>query len=308
VTPIATIEWEGAPLALKLDQLFASGSYKDRGAAVLVSKAREWGVASVVADSSGNAGSAIAAYCARAGITCTVFVPGGTPRSKLAQMELSGARVVEVPGDREAAASEARAVAASAFYASHCWNPHFLHGTKTVAYELYEQCLLEGAIGARALPDALVLPAGNGTLLLGAHIGFAELLRAGAIAKSPALWAVQSSACRPVYDAFHGQSAQGAVGPTIAEGVAIARPPRLEAMVGAVRASGGGVIAVGDDAVAKSALALARVGLFVEPTAALAVAAVGEVRKRVGASARVLVVLTGHGLKSADKLAALAGG
>lgn len=305
ITPLAELAWQGAPLALKLDQLFASGSYKDRGAAVLVSRARAWGIDRVVADSSGNAGSAIAAYCARVGIACTVYVPGATPVAKLAQMEIAGAHVVRVDGDREAAANAAREAATRAFYASHCWNAHFFHGTKTIAYELYEQTVLEGALGGR-LPDVLIIPAGNGTLLLGAALGLAELVHAGSIERAPALWAVQARACNPLERAFDPSATTVAQGPTVAEGVAIAHPPRLAAMLDAVHTSGGAVISVRDDEVLDAMRSLAHVGLCVEPTAAVSVAAVTHVRAKLGAGVRALAVITGHGLKAPDKLASLA--
>ncbi|MEU1025312.1 pyridoxal-phosphate dependent enzyme, partial [Streptomyces sp. NPDC005904] len=155
----------------KVDFLMPTLSFKDRGAVVLAALAHRLGPDLVIADSSGNAGTALAAYCARAGLPCTVYVPAGTSAKKLEQIGAHGARLEVVDGDREATARAARTAAdlPGAFYASHVHNPYFLHGTKTYVHELWED------LGGR-LPDALVLPVGNGTLLLGASYTTLRLL------------------------------------------------------------------------------------------------------------------------------------
>ncbi|MGW6685901.1 pyridoxal-phosphate dependent enzyme [Streptomyces sp. NPDC054961] len=255
----------------KLDFLMPTLSFKDRGAVMLAELARRLGPKRVVADSSGNAGTACAAYCARAGLSCEVFVPEGTARSKTERMRAHGAVVRTVPGGREAAAGAARAEAdlPGVFYASHVFNPYFLHGTKTYVYEVWE------ALGGH-LPEVLVVPVGNGTLLLGAALAVEELARRGV--RPPALIAVQSAAVAPLASAFHaGAEDAGAVPelPTLAEGIAIPAPPRARQILAAVRASGGTFLTVTDDRVRAARLDLARRGLFVEPTAAACWAAVG---------------------------------
>src|SRR5512135_536513 len=162
-TPLTQVNFSGQMVWVKQDQLFPTGSYKDRGAAVLVSKMKELGVDYCVEDSSGNAGCAVAAYCARAGIACEIYVPAETAQAKLAQIQLYGARLVRVPGSREDTARAVMAAAENHYYASHSWNPFFFHGTKTFAYEVCEQ------LGWR-VPDVIILPVGNGTLLLGAAL------------------------------------------------------------------------------------------------------------------------------------------
>ncbi|KIX76621.1 pyridoxal-5'-phosphate-dependent protein subunit beta, partial [Streptomyces sp. MBRL 10] len=158
----------------KLDFLMPTLSFKDRGAVMLAELARRLAPERVVADSSGNAGTSVAAYCARAGLACEVFVPEGTSAKKTEQMRAHGAVVRVVPGGREAAAKAARteADAPGVFYASHVFNPYFLHGTKTYVYEVWEEM-------GRRLPEALVVPVGNGTLLLGAALAVEELARRG---------------------------------------------------------------------------------------------------------------------------------
>jgi threonine synthase len=280
---------------------------------VLVASALARGAPSLIADSSGNAGSAIAAYAARAGLACRVFVPKGTSAAKQAQISAYGATLELVPGDRTATAQRAWAAVGEhgATYASHVYDPYFLQGTKTFAFEIWEQ------LGAT--PEAIVIPAGNGTLLLGAWIGFSELRAAGLIARVPALVAVQSERCAPLAAAF----AQGAdeplsvaARPTVAEGIAIPRPARGAEMLAAIRASGGAAVAVPEAAIAPARADLAARGLLVEPTAAAAWAALGIARglpalapwaavesepwtrARSALGATVVVPLCGSGLKS----------
>lgn len=311
---------ELAGVHVKLEFVSPTGSFKDRGAVVLVTRAVQCGAGELIADSSGNAGSAIAAFAARAGLPCRVFVPAATSAGKRAQIAAYGAVLEAVPGDRTATAE--RAVEAvrerDAFYASHVHDPYFLQGTKTFAFELWEQ-LAE-------LPGAVVIPAGNGTLLLGTAIGFAELRAAGLIDRVPALIAVQSERCPPLAAAWR----RSAMEPepvralaTAAEGIAIPRPARGAEMLAAVRASGGCVVAVPEAAIGPARADLASRGMLVEPTAAVAWAAVlmarspgwpergqahledpvwAELRRLVAGS--VVVPLCGSGLKAAGARAA----
>lgn len=256
----------------KLDFLMPTLSFKDRGAVMLAELARRLKPRRVIADSSGNAGTSIAAYCARAGLDCTVYVPAATSPKKIEQIVAHGARPELVPGDREAAARAARAAADEdgVFYASHVHNPYFLHGTKTYVYEVWED------LGGR-LPEALVLPAGNGTLLLGARLAVEELHNHGLIAERPALIAVQAAAVAPLASAFHAGAddiTPAAAVPTLAEGIAIPAPPRARQILSAVRAGGGTFHTVTDDQIRAAQLDLAARGLFVEPTGAACWAAI----------------------------------
>ena len=155
----------------KLDYVMPTGSFKDRGATVLMSVAAGLGVERVVADSSGNAGRSVAAYAARAGMAAEVYVPESTSPVRVAAVEGLGARVVVVAGDRAAAGEAARSAAeeTGAWYASHVYRPEFAHGVKTLAFELHEQ--LDGP------PGTVVVPAGNGSLVLGLWLGFREARR-----------------------------------------------------------------------------------------------------------------------------------
>jgi threonine synthase len=303
-TPILHGRVAGVTVYLKQDHLFPSGSFKDRGAAVLISQAAAIGVQRVVEDSSGNAGAAVAAYCARAGLACELYVPEDTVAAKLAQMRAYGADVHSVPGDRAAAAEAAMLAAENSYYASHVWNPFFLHGTKTFAFEVWEQ------LGWKA-PDTVVLPAGNGSLLLGAALGFDELVAARMIPRVPRLIAVQAEACAPLAAAYAQGSAVPAeivAQPSLAEGIAIAAPVRGAQMLAAVKRTGGQVISVSEDEIAQSLSAWWRLGYALEPTAAATLAGLQRyIAGGVGPREVIVSAVTGHGLKSMSTVARVLG-
>ncbi|MFK8912608.1 pyridoxal-phosphate dependent enzyme, partial [Streptomyces sp. YS-3] len=261
-------------VSAKLDFLTPTLSFKDRGAVVLAELARRLAPERVIADSSGNAGTSVAAYMARAGLPCTVYVPEATSPKKVEQIAAHGARVERVPGDREATARAARTAADTpgTFYASHVFNPYFLHGTKTYVYELWED------LGGR-LPASIVVPVGNGTLLLGAALATAELYAHGLIAERPALIAVQAEAVSPLATAFRAgadePAADTAAADTLAEGIAIPRPPRGRQILRAVRESGGTFLTVTEPQIAAAQRDLAGRGLYVESTGVACWAAVG---------------------------------
>jgi threonine synthase len=257
----------------KLDYVGPTRSFKDRGAAVMLSVAAGLGVERVLVDSSGNAGRAVAAYAARAGMAAEVHVPETTPPDKVAAMQAHGARVV-VAGDRAAAAAAARAAVedTGAWYASHVYRPEFVHGVKTLAFELVEQ------LGG--LPGTVVAPAGNGTLVQGLWLGFREVG-----AGLPRIVAVQAERCAPLAGLVPS-------GPTAASGIAIAAPPRRREVRAAVLATGGSVVTVAEEALDPARADLARRGLAVEPTAAAAWAAVLALD---AVPEPVVVVLTGAG-------------
>lgn len=263
---------DGMPyVGLKLDFLMPTLSFKDRGAVVLATLAKRLGVASALVDSSGNAGTAAAAYFARAGIPIEVFVPSSTSPGKLAQMRAHGAELTLVAGTRAdtSAAALTAAEAPGVFYASHIYHPYFLHGVKTYGYEIWEHF-------NHRLPQTLVVPVGNGTLVLGCYLAFRELVAAGLAPAMPAVVAVQAAGCAPLEAAFAARrDTAGPIQaqPTVAEGIAIATPPRATQILAAVRATGGTIVAVSDEQVLAGRAELAAQGLYVEPTSAVCWAA-----------------------------------
>ena len=297
-TPLIEVNFNDRPVLIKQDQLFPTGSYKDRGASVLISKVKELGINEVVEDSSGNAGSAISAYCARAGIDCHIFVPESTAAGKLAQIQLYGAKLSRIPGTREDTAKAALKAAEDVYYASHAWNPFFFHGTKTFAFEVCEQLGWES-------PDTVILPVGNGTLLLGACIGFDELLAAEVISKRPKIIAIQSENCAPLYRAFQNNLAGiPSINPkeTLAEGIAIADPIRGNQIIEAVKKSNGSFIIVSDSEITESLIDICRKGYYIEPTSAVTIAGIKKYLPESNSGEVIVSVFTGHGLKTTEKM------
>jgi threonine synthase len=293
-TPLVEANVYGLPVLCKLEFLAPTGSFKDRGTTVLVSALQEMGVTKVVEDSSGNAAASLAAYCVRAGITARIFVPAHASPAKLAQIAVYGAELVPVEGPREKAAEAAQKAAKKTYYASHYYNPFSLEGLKTFAYEVWEE------LGGRA-PHNLVFPVGHGTLLLGAYRGFRDLRAAGLIERLPRLFAVQARACAPLYRAYR----QGLETPlptheggTIAEGIRIARPVRGEQILRAIRETEGAVLAVDEGEIQWARQHLVRLGLYIEPTSAVALAGLRKLDKAIAPDEITVVPLTGSGLKS----------
>lgn len=303
-TPLNTLEFEGKPLRVKLEYLNPTGSFKDRGTSVLVSKLKEWGVQQVVEDSSGNAGASIAAYCAKAGIKANVFVPAHASPSKIAQIRAYGAQIHLIEGSRDKVAQAALQLAHELHYASHVWHPLFIQGMKTFAYELCEQSRWQA-------PDTVVLPAGNGSLLIGCYIGFRELKQAGIIGRIPKLIGVQPQHCAPLYEAFvKGKlpKADYQAKPTLAEGMAVAHPLRGKQMIQYVELSGGKFVTVTESEIAHMTLELARRGYLVEPTCAAVVAGARHYLLHEALPDEVVVApLTATGLKSIDTIQKLLG-
>jgi len=300
-TPLVERDIAGATALLKCEWFMPTGSFKDRGASVMLSLLRAQGVSEVVEDSSGNGGAAVAAYAAAGGMRANIFVPASTSPAKTVQSRASGATITLVPGSRQDCAEAAEREAARVFYASHSWHPFFLHGTKTLAYELWED------LGFRA-PDAVVVPCGAGSNVLGLWIGFSELLRAGQIARLPKIFAAQPAHCGPIARAALGLPEEAAR-PTIAEGTAIAAPIRLPECLRALRESGGGAALLEEAEIADAALSLARGGVYVEPTCAQAAAAFAKLLAagQIDGRGSNVVVMTGTGLKSTPRYAELLG-
>jgi threonine synthase len=299
-TPLLPIEDAASRLHLKLDFLFPTGSFKDRGAAVMMTMIRHLGVSHVVEDSSGNAGAAVAAYAAAAGISASIYVPTSAPAAKTAQIALYGANLVRIPGPRAAATEAAQQEAAHSYYASHVWNPFFLEGVKTVAFEIWEQ--LE-----QQAPDWVITPVGHGTMLLGLYNGFNYLLRTGMIQRLPRIVGVQAAAVAPLAAVMAqrvDRLPEVVAGDTLADGIAITRPLRWQQILGAVRTTDGQIVTVTENEIKQAVLAWARRGILMEPTSATALAAYTALSgdQEFSASDVVVVPVTGSGVKSAQRI------
>lgn len=291
-TPLLPLDLDGRTVFFKCEQLNPTGSFKDRGTVVLMAALVAAGVCAAVEDSSGNAGASFAAYAGRAGVRGRVFVPEYASGPKVAQIESYGAEVIHVPGPRSAAAEAARRAAeGGAVYASHAHLPHVLAGMATIAFELVE--------GLGGPPGAVILPVGQGTLLLGASRGFMALEAAGVIDRLPRMVGVQARACAPIWAVYQSGAAGlewTREGETQAEGIRIIHPLRGDQVLEAVERSAGWMMAVEEDEIASGRDALSRRGLYVESTSAVVWPALRSAWDELPDP--VVVVLTGSGLKS----------
>ncbi|MCX0242529.1 threonine synthase [Streptomyces drozdowiczii] len=304
-TPMIPVDWGGRRVHFKLEWFNPTSSFKDRGVSVMVSHLVAQGVDRVLEDSSGNGGSAVAAYAAAAGIRAKIIVPAATSAAKILQARAYGAEIELVEGTRDEVSEEAVRQSERIPYASHNWHPMFIQGTKTVAYEMWE------SLGFTA-PDNVVLVAGAGSNVIGCDLAFGELLAAGQIDRRPRLFVGQPEHWATIADTFNGidPASRGERVPTIAEGASIARPVRLPEAVEAVRRSGGAAYAVPEAEIHAAVRALSARGLYAEPTSSVAAATLDHfiASGEIAPDETTVVVLTGAGLKSAERMAAVFAG
>ncbi|WP_297470287.1 pyridoxal-phosphate dependent enzyme [Thermococcus sp.] len=285
ITPTVPLDINGVLALFKLDYLQPSGSFKDRGTFVTVGKLMEEGIREVVLDSSGNAALSMALYSLPAGIKAHIFVSYDAMPGKVSLLQRLGAVIHLVDGDRMAVHGKAEEFAEreGLTHVSHWLNPYFIEGTKTVAFEVYEQV---------GLPDYVLVPTGSGTLFLGLWKGFRELEKMGEIAKLPIFVAVQASG-------YESLCERSPVRNNLADGIAIPNPPRLEEMKRVLEETSGLCVSV-DEIETKGALSwLKRVGFLVEPTSAVVLSALWRLIEtgEIAEGSRVLLPLTGSGLK-----------
>ena len=304
-TPLIRRSVAGVPVLVKCEWFNPTCSFKDRGASVMLSLLRAQGVLHVLEDSSGNGGAAVAAYAAAGGMAATIMAPASTSPAKTVQMRAHGATVELIPGSRQDTADAAVARSESVFYASHNWHPFFLHGTKTLAYELWED------LGFQA-PDNVIVPCGAGSNVLGCEIGFSELLRAGEIDTMPRIFAAQPANCAPIAAAFMAgadDEVPTTISPTMAEGTAIARPVRMREVLGTLRETRGGAVTLTEEEIGRATLEMARIGVYVEPTCAQAAAAFGKLLATgtITPEQTTVLVMTGTGIKATPRIAELLG-
>jgi len=291
-TPLEKSIFEGQQIYFKHDYLFPGGSYKDRGNTVLVSWLHAMGITHVLEDSSGNAGASLSLYAAKAGIHAQILVPENTSDSKILQARACGAEVIKIKGNRKDTADEALKRAESCYYASHVFSPLFYHGTKTLAYELFEQL-------GDTIPDRIIFPVGNGSLLLGLTTAYRELFEAGLIKSFPQLIAVQHENYAPLHHAINSENDFIPEStPTMAEGIAVSCPLRLLQMKELSINYHVTVETVTEQEIVDALKLMFKSGYYIEPTSAVAFAAFRKLRMQFGEGEKIVVVLTGHGLKA----------
>ncbi|MGE5602145.1 MAG: threonine synthase [Nitrososphaerales archaeon] len=292
MTPVIQLDDD---VLLKMDYFMPTLSFKDRGAAVLIAHCKAIGVDAVVQDSSGNAGNSVAAYCARAGIDCEIFVPEGTSPKKIDMIRSHNARVTVVPGTRDHCADVCRAKVETGgkYYANHVYNPFFYQGTKTYIYEVYEQM--------GRIPGTLFVPLGNGTLFIGIVKGLEELLASGLIESMPHIVAVQSERCDPFVKAVQAgekHPAHVTPRPTMAEGIAIGVPMRGDEILAYTYKYDIEMVTAPEDRIIEARMALAAKGVYCEHTTAATYAAYLKYCDLNGKTPDCLIPICGAGLKS----------
>ena len=311
-------------LVLKDETCLPSASLKDRASAVALARARQLGIDHLACASTGNAAASLAVLTARVGMSCTIFVPATAPRAKLAQLILHGARVIPVDGTYDQAFDLSLAeMARHRWYSRNCaHNPLLIEGKKTVALELADN-LTDGFCGPdRDLPDAVLVPVGDGCIISSVAKAFADLQKTGLIKKIPRVIGIQAAGASPLAQAWaavgqgqkelSGSEILAAVRPvkavTFADSISVGIPRNRVKAWRNVAASGGAFIAVPDEAIVETIGLLARLaGVFAEPSGAAGLAGVlaaldqGLITKHD----KVAVLVTGHGLK--DPGAGLAG-
>jgi len=291
-TPLVWSTVYDKKIGFKMESQNPTGSFKDRGTAVLMSWLKAAGVQEAVEDSSGNAGASFAAYASRAGIQGKVFIPASASGPKRQQIESYGSRVIPIPGPRSNAAEAVlKEVGSGAVYASHAYLPHGTAGIASIAYELFEE------IGSA--PGTVIMPVGHGSLLLGVYLGFQALLEAGSITRIPHLIGVQAAACAPLYEVFQTDNLEPnpvPEGKTLAAGVGISDPYHGKEVLAAVRRSGGSILKVEESEILTGQTQLAKLGLYVEMTSALVWSGLEQVYERMPGP--IICIITGHGLKN----------
>jgi threonine synthase len=305
MTPLLPLPTYGAAigvpgLLMKDEGLIPTGTFKARGAAVGVSRARELGVEAVAMPTNGNAGAAWSLYAARAGLGSLVVMPVDAPEITRRECVVSGAELYLVDGlINHAGALVKAAVEARAGYqeVSTLKEPYRIEGKKTMGYEIAEQ------LGWQ-VPDVILYPAGGGVGLIGIHKAMLELRELGWIgAALPRLVAVQAQGCRPIVDAFEAgldESTLAVDTHTIAFGINVPKALGDFLVLRSVRETGGTAIAVSDDAILAELAGLAAAeGAWICPEGAACLAAARRLRESgwIGEHERVVVLNTGAGLK-----------
>jgi threonine synthase len=304
-TPVVTLGEGGTPLVhseslsaetgcevyLKFEGANPTGSFKDRGMTLAISKALEEGSKAVVCASTGNTSASAAAYAAKAGLTCAVLVPKGKiALGKMAQTLIHGARVLEIDGNFDESLQLAQALAGQyPVTLVNSVNPYRLHGQKTCAFEICD-------VLGRA-PDLHCVPVGNAGNIASHWMGYREYLADGTIAEPPQLFGFQAQGAAPIVLGHPIEHPS-----TIASAIRIGNPASWDKAVAAAGESEGAILAVTDREILGAYKRLSHEGLFAELASAASVAGMLHVFADEGLpkSATVVCVLTGHGLKDPE--------
>ena len=282
-----------------------TGSFKDRGMTIAITRALETRSKSVLCASTGNTSASMAAYAAKAGLRAVVLIPKGKiAKGKLLQAIVHGAKIVEVEGNFDKALERARAIAEknNSIYLANSINPYRIEGQKTIAFEIWEQL-------GHKVPDYLIVPVGNAGNISAIWKGFKELIRLKITNQAPQMIGVQAAGAAPIAKAY----SQGidritfwANPETSASAIRIGAPARWKGALSAVRESKGAMMTVADGEIIHAQRLLAdHEGIFAEPASAASLAGLIKARKTrlMGADNLVVCIITGHGLKDQKAVA-----
>jgi threonine synthase len=279
-----------------------TGSFKDRGMTVGVTKAIELGVKAVICASTGNTSASLAAYAAKAGLQCAVLIPSGKiAYGKLSQAMIYGAKVLQVRGNFDEALEIVLKLSEKhgGIYLLNSINPFRIEGQKSLGYEICDQL-------KRVAPDRIVVPVGNAGNISAIWKGFKEFYDLGLIKDLPMMTGIQASGSAPIAQAI--KTGSQTIVPvnkpeTVATAIRIGSPVSWKKALNAIRESRGTADTVTDEEILVAQKMLARVeGLFVEPASASAIAGLIKLVKKgvIDKDERVVCVTTGHGLKDPD--------
>ena len=284
---------------LKNDGLNPSASLKDRASFLVVAEANRLKEPCVVAASTGNAASALAAVCAAAGKQAIIFVPESAPKAKLVQMVLYGARVIPVRGSYDDAFRLSLEYTArkGGLNRNTAYHPLTIEGKKTVGLEIYRQNRFK-------VPDVILVPVGDGVIISGVFKAFYDLKAAGLITKLPRLVCVQAERSAAIHHYIRSGKYQNAKRPdTIADSISVSIPSNAHLARKTVLESRGFSLTVTDKEILRGQRTLAeKTGVFAEPAAAVTVAALSKLQgsEMLGRKEQIVLLITGHGLKDVE--------
>jgi len=284
---------------IKNDGLNPSASLKDRASFLVVAEANRLKEKTVVTASTGNAASALAAVCAAAQKRALIFVPETAPKPKLVQMILYGATVVPVRGTYDAAFRLSLEYTAQrgGLNRNTAYHPLTIEGKKTVGLEIWRQ-------NNWRVPDAILVPVGDGVIISGVHKAFCDLKAAGLISRTPRLVCVQAERSNAIHEYIESGIYRDAADPnTIADSISVSVPSNAHLARKAVLESGGFSITVSDDEILQAqGMLAADTGIFAEPASSAVVAALKKLRGsgRLDREEQIVLLITGHGLKDVE--------
>lgn len=289
LTPLVVEKSSQHVLLFKLEYLNPGGSFKDRGSALAVYYGYKMGFKKAVVDTSGNTGISVTLYSKLYGLESVVIMPKTAPAGKKRAVLKIGGKLIESE-DRLAAyrAVDEYVKKGDVYYVAHLWNPLYIIGHATIAYEVFEEY---------GVPDYVIVPVGSGGLFLALEYGFEKLIEQGLTTKKPRLIAVQGYSCQPLHEVLHGERVSGEDS-SLADGIIVPNPPRLNEVAEKIKSNHGEVVLVGNSEIQAAVEELWQTGFLVEPTSATVYAAYKKTKEKIPSSATILLVLTGSGLKT----------